>query len=134
MRRIIMIAGMLFICFVSTVQSASENNENPLCKAVIARLLSPHIQEEINNYYKPILKNPPTYAPFYGTEIRCDRASTNETKYSVTATVSPYVGAHISIGVDEITFSVGLNGDVQTISYKHIENHKLPPHLENLYR
>jgi hypothetical protein len=74
------------------------------------------------------------YAPFYGTEVTCADASTKKTSYSVTVLVRPFVGAHVSVGVDEIQFLVGLNGDVTTVNYKHVEDHKLPPHLQDLYR
>jgi hypothetical protein len=71
--------------------------------------------------------HPPTYVPFYGTEIRCAEASTNKTSYSVTVLGRPFVGAHVSVGVDEIQFLVGLKGEVTTVNYKHVEDHKLPP-------
>lgn len=70
--------------------------------------------------------HPPTYAPFYGTQVTCEAASTNKTTYSVTVVVIPFVGALVSVGVDEIKFLIGLNGDVKTVSYKHVEDHKLP--------
>jgi hypothetical protein len=114
--------------------SAIPNEGEAVCNTVIARLLSPQIQAEINKYYEKILMSPPTYAPFYGTQVMCEEASTNNTTYSVTVVVMPYVGAHISVGVDEIQFLVGVRGDVKTVSYNHVEDHKLPPHLQNLYR
>jgi hypothetical protein len=117
-----------------TTVSAIPNGDEALCTAVIARLLSPQIQAEVNRYYGKILVHLPTYAQSYGTQVTCEAASTNKTTYSVTVIVMPYVGAHVSVGVDEIKFLVGLSGNVKTISYKHVEDHKLPPHLQDLYR
>ncbi|NOU90232.1 DUF3888 domain-containing protein [Paenibacillus sp. LMG 31460] len=117
-----------------TTVSAIPNEDEAVCNAVIARLLSPQITSEVNKYYGKILVHPPTYAPFIGTQVTCEAASTNKTTYSVTVVVTPFVGAHVSVGVDEIKFLVGLSGDVKTVSYKHVEDHKLPPHLQDLYR
>ncbi|MDQ0874354.1 hypothetical protein QFZ77_003013 [Paenibacillus sp. V4I3] len=127
-------AACILLFSQPTTVSAIPKEDEALCNAVIARLLSPQIQAEINRYYGKILVHPPTYAPFYGTQVRCEAASTNKTSYSVTIIVIPYVGAHVSVGVDEIKFLVGLNGDVKTISYKHVEDHKLPSHLQYMYR
>jgi hypothetical protein len=74
----------------------------------------------------PVL--PPNYAPFYDTEVTCSDTSTIKTSYSLTVLVRPFVGAYVSVGVDEMQFLVGLNGAVTTVNYKHVEDHKLPPH------
>jgi hypothetical protein len=132
MKKMSLLVIMLF-CLITPVYAAPHDEDEDLCKAVIARLLYPQIQSEINKYYEKVLKSPPQYAPFYGAEITVTSASTNRTTYSVTVVVMPYVGAHISVGVDEITFLVSVAGKVQTKSYKHLEDHKLPPHLKDLY-
>lgn len=127
-------AACILLFSQTTHVSATPNEDEAVCNAVIARLLSPQIQAEVKRYYEKILVHPPTYAPFYGTQVTCEAASTNKTTYSVTVVVMPFVGAHVSVGVDEIKFLVGLNGEVTTVNYKHIEDHKLPPHLQDLYR
>jgi hypothetical protein len=127
-------AACILLFSQTTYVSATPNEEEAVCNSVIARLLSPQIQAEVNRYYEKILVHPPTYAPFYGTQVMCEAASTNTTTYSVTVVVMPFVGAHVSVGVDEIKFLVDLNGEVTTVSYKHVEDHKLPSHLQDLYR
>jgi hypothetical protein len=131
MLKIILAICILFFNQTTTVFSTTPNKNESVCKSVIARLLSSHIQAELDMYYKKILVYPPIYAPFYGTEVTCADVSTNKTSYAVTVLVRPFVDAHVSVGVDEIQFLVSVNGEVTTVSYKHVEDHKLPPHLQD---
>lgn len=134
MKKFILATIFLVFTLSGAAYSAPQEKEDHLCKAVIARLIYPQITAEINKYYEKILTDPPTYAPYYGTEVQCASDSTNKTSYSVTVVVSPYVGAHVSVGVDEIKFLISVTGDVKTVSFKHLEDFKLPPHMKNYYR
>jgi hypothetical protein len=75
MLKVIFAEFMLLSNQTTTVFSTTPNEDGSVCKAVIARLLSSHIQAEVDRYYKKILVHPPTYAPFYGTEVTCADAT-----------------------------------------------------------
>jgi len=113
---------------------ASQPNEESTNSDLILTLLTPYISKEIEKYYDKTLKYPPTYAPWFGTEMTVIRTKPRRYEFLVTVKAEPYVGAHNSVGVDEITFLVSVTGGVKTIEYVHLKDYKLPPHLSNYYR
>ncbi|MFD0698141.1 DUF3888 domain-containing protein [Paenibacillus sp. GCM10027628] len=124
---------MLLLC-VPFQTYASQSNEESTNRDLILTLLTPYISKEIEKYYDKTLKYPPTYAPWFGTEITVKRTEPRRFEFLVTVKAEPYVGAHNSVGVDEITFLVSVTDGVKTIKYVHLKDYKLPPHLSNYYR
>lgn len=50
----------------------------------------------------------------------------------ITFKTKPYLGAHNTIGIDEITFQASYTGNTSLIEYKHIQRFDLPKHLQDL--
>jgi hypothetical protein len=53
--------------------------------------------------------------------------------YTVVLQAAPYVGPHLSVGVDRITMEIGLSG-VTVEKYEHLESHPLPPHYQDIWK
>lgn len=52
----------------------------------------------------------------------------------MTFKTKPYLGAHNTIGIDEITFQASYTGETSLIEYKHIQSFDLPKHLQDLLK
>lgn len=46
----------------------------------------------------------------------------------------PFVDAHWTVGIDEITFSADYAGNIELKEFKHIKSYSLPEHLKSLMR
>ncbi|MCG5252950.1 DUF3888 domain-containing protein [Brevibacillus agri] len=115
--------------------SSSNQTDSVLYQDVILTLLSPQIEKEVHQYYSKLLTEPPTFSPYYGTEMTIDRPGGYRTsQFIVKVKVTPYVGPHIAVGEDLITFSINGGGQVKVLGYKHLEDHKLPPHWKHIKR
>lgn len=101
---------------------------------LIKTLLTPYVTQEIERYYAKILKSPPTFAPYFGMKLKVNRTEPGNHKFIVTVHAVPYVGPHIAVGEDEITFDIKPCGQVETISYIHLKDYKLPSHMQHYYR
>nr|WP_223555466.1 MULTISPECIES: DUF3888 domain-containing protein [Lysinibacillus] len=53
--------------------------------------------------------------------------------FLVTLEVTPVLGAHNSVGRDQLTFSINPN-EIKLKDFKHMENFGLPPHLQNIIK
>ncbi|MEK4339109.1 DUF3888 domain-containing protein [Brevibacillus sp. FSL L8-0710] len=115
---------------------SSSNQTDPMIyQDVILTLLSPNIEKEIRRYYSKFLTEPSTFAPYYGTEMTIERPGGYRTfAFIVRVKTTPYIGPHISVGEDLITFSINGGGCVKVLEYKHLENHELPPHWKHIKR
>ncbi|MCM3624331.1 DUF3888 domain-containing protein [Brevibacillus borstelensis] len=114
---------------------SSNQTDSVLYQDVILSLLSPHIEKEIRRYYSKFLTEPPTFAPYYGTEITIERPGGYRTfLFIAKVKVTPYVGPHISVGEDLITLSINGGGQLKVMDYKHLEDHELPPHWKDIKR
>lgn len=91
-----------------------------------------YIQNASDDFYKEYFTINPTvtYDYIWVKEIRVD-GSTNPTSY-ITFTCIPFVGAHLSVGIDEITFSTDYVGNIELKEFKNIKNYSLPEHLKSL--
>ncbi|MBM7613797.1 DUF3888 domain-containing protein [Alkaliphilus hydrothermalis] len=104
-----------------------EASTDELYQHVFLTLLDPLISNAIYGYYGE------SYSHDYWDIkiINLERLSYTENgMFKMTLEVSPYVGAHNSVGVDQITLIIEAGGDVEVVDYKHIKSYDLPPHLQ----
>jgi len=52
------------------------------------------------------------------------------TVFEMKVEVLPYLGAHNSIGKDQITLGISY-GDSKVLGYKHMEDYEVPPWLQS---
>lgn len=81
----------------------------------------PHIRDASQAYYAERQEEIPTVSWYYVTlkEMKADPHSTNPTIH-ITFTLMPYVGAHDSVGVDEVTFAASYTGQITLVDYKRM--------------
>lgn len=125
----LLLAVIIFSVLIHPVYA--KPNEEPLERLVLT-LLSPGIQEQINQYYEDKLTVSPTFSPFLGgTELNVEYYPSH---IDVNVTVIPYVGPHLDIGMDSIKFRVDNTGDVLVLEYKHIMDYDLLPNWQHILR
>lgn len=120
-----------------TYKTYFEPKESPkgsleeLYKDVFMTMLDPYIQEAVNNYYEMHTGYSPKVDPCDPKIIYIGRPNGyRKFGFEIMLQVSPYLGAHNSIGTDLITFNVSSMGDVTIQKFEHIKDYPIPPWLE----
>lgn len=121
------------ICLTLILEPAKTYAEtHTYCKdqRLILTLLSPTIEEQLTLFYKDRLIEKPMFAPFLGGN---DLSIDYHDSYIIAhVTVEPYVGPHLSVGQDLITFHIDNAGEVKVIAYHHIKSYELPPNWRDV--
>ena len=120
---------------VNTSKTA-ECSEETVYKQLIVGLLTPKIDEAVDNYYKKYFKHTPGTVPFLVDVLSVDSEKSDErlaypSSFKVKVQVSPYFGPHNSVGTDNITFNIGVCGDVKVEKFEHIRSYELPWNYQN---
>jgi hypothetical protein len=124
MRRGLMACVLSIICLLASIQTTyAKTNADPY--RVVLTLLTPKIQEQLNNYYKDKLNEMPTFAPFLGPLNVL--VQYYDSHIVVNVTVTPYIGPHLDVGSDFISFKIDNKGAVVVIGFEHLKDFKLPP-------
>ncbi|MBM7564994.1 DUF3888 domain-containing protein [Paenibacillus sacheonensis] len=122
--------GTVFVCTLLFAPQVSAATADLPCQRAILTLLAPEIQAQVGNYYKDKLTETPTFAPFLGgNRLEIESFSSH---LDVVVTVIPYVGPHLSVGKDRMTFRIDNTGKVIAESYAHIEDINLPPNWKHI--
>lgn len=95
-------------------------------------MLAPKIQEQINKYYKEKLTVLPTFAPFLGPVNIL--VGYFDSHINVNVTITPYVGPHLDVGMDLISFKIDNRGTVEVLEYEHIQDYELPPNWKHIIK
>lgn len=120
------------------INIAAKQSKEELYQDVFATLLTPYIQEAINNYYKKYLTISPIYSPAYVEILNIERPMGYRTfSFLIKLQVRTYVGPHIDIGVDQLTIGVHAedkNVKVKVEKFEHIKSYfdELPPNLKSI--
>ncbi|NGM81566.1 DUF3888 domain-containing protein [Paenibacillus sp. 7124] len=98
-------------------------------------LLTPAIQDAVNNYYLKYLKEPPLVYPYQIDVVQIERKNGFRSfMLLLTVEVMPVVGPHITVGMDRITFEISAGPTVKLKKYNHIKDFELPPNWKNILR
>lgn len=102
-----------------------EGSIEELYKDIIARLIEPYISKEIEKYYGRQYM----YDLWSMKFLRIDRPNGYRSfAFTITVEVQPFIGAHNTIGIDEMT--IRIEGEIPTIeNFKHIKSFPIPKHL-----
>lgn len=93
-------------------------------------LLLPYIQQSVNDYYKENVGYLPTVDPWDIDVLSIERPNGYRTfLFLLKLQLTPYLGAHNTIGLDHITIRVALC-DVKVEKFEHIESYPIPPWLQ----
>lgn len=96
-------------------------------------LLYPYVNKAIAHYYSDYMTYPPHEAPYSYEFVSIEKAPNLNYSYTVVLEVQPYIGPHLSVGRDRITFKIDLD-EVKVEKYEHIESYELPPHYRNVLK
>ena len=125
---ILLLSGAFVFTFRATQQIISTQIASDGDKDIVIKtLLFPVIQEAIDDYYKPYLNTPPSISPEFMDIVSI---RTGPSGYEITLMVYAYLGAHNTIGNDEITFSVQTDS-VTMEGFKHVKSYDVPDWLKN---
>ncbi|WP_097027817.1 DUF3888 domain-containing protein [Clostridium peptidivorans] len=107
----------------------TEGSVEELYKDIIVTLLEPYITDEVTKQYGQLLQ----YDLFAIEFLKIERPEYRSFDFLVKLQVEPFVGAHNTIGVDEIIIGISpIKTEVK--SFKHIKSFPLPPYLEKYYQ
>lgn len=122
------VAGIVTLVLLS-IRAHQLNRRASAADDALVRLFSNAIQEKSDLFYEPYYTAPPDIA-FYSTTVK--RIEKKGSQIYVTFYTLPYVGAHNTIGDDEITFSINNLGEIAMMDFKHLANRTLPDHLKDI--
>jgi len=104
-------------------------------KDIFCSLLLPYIQKSVDDYYTKFLTTGGLVDPWDIKILSVERPN-NNFEFLIKMQVRPYVGPHISIGVDQITITVEGWGEVKVNKFEHIQSDylKLPSHWQHIIK
>lgn len=130
------VLSTLCILIVSFSLFSSAINASPhapvTTEDALILLLYPEVAKAVHDYYKDYISDGPNVAP-YSIDLKSLSHTPNEEgayHYTITLETRPYVGAHVDVGLDRITFSISLNV-IDSVVLEHLESQTLPPWLQH---
>lgn len=113
------------------VQYSSEDKY----KYIINSLLMPYIDKAVSDYYKNFLSETPLVDPWDINILNVEKPN-DLFVFVIKIQVMPYVGPHLSVGLDQITITVEGTGDVKIDNFQHINSSylNLPSNWQNIIK
>ena len=103
-----------------------EGSIEELYKDIIATLIEPYITKEIEKYYGKAYM----YDLFDMEFLKIERPNGYRSfSFIVTVEVRPFIGAHNTLGVDDIIMKIEA-GEVKVEKFKHIKSFPIPDYLK----
>lgn len=96
-------------------------------------MLYPYINEAVADYYSEYMTSSPHAAPYDYRFTSIEKQYGLTYSYIIQVEVHPYVGPHLTVGKDKMTFKIKLNG-VQLEKFEHLESYELPPHYQEILK
>ena len=113
------------------LHKAPQHSREELNQDIFMTLLLPSIQNTVDNYYKEYLTVSPIIAPYDVTILSADRVGGyRRFEFLLKLELHPYLGPHLSVGMDYITLRVSLS-DIKAEKFEHIKSYELPPHYQD---
>lgn len=136
-KAVLILATTLFLVFMmgivaysavhpDTYHKADPQDARPLGKLAIT-LLIPDIQKAVDGFYASYLTvSPAAIAYFDDASVTKLEESESMSRYQVTIELAPYIGPHLSVGRDRLSFEVNAAGEVHLREFTHLESFALP--------
>lgn len=119
----ILIIAVLILCAVPCALLANQSSEQ---RGLIVTLFRPALQKASDDFYSHYLSSTPTVANYSGKLLDLTKT---ENGYVAQFGITPYLGPHISVGDDEVTYFVNNAGDIALLDFAHKKSYELPPRL-----
>jgi len=100
-----------------------------LYKDIIVTLIQPYITEEISKQYGMLILYDLSSIEF----LEIERSEYRTFNFLIKLQVEPFLGAHNTVGLDEITIKIA-GDNPKIINFEHIKSFPLPPQLEEYYK
>jgi hypothetical protein len=145
-RKILILFLPVFIAITMSMNTLAEAVSKPpegsreeLYQDLFITLLSPYIDQPINEYYSKIINITPMVYPYQVEIISAKRVLEGRSfLFIVTLEVTPVVGPHISVGKDRLIFKIGAFAGIgqqsKLIHFNHLETYELPPNWQHILR
>lgn len=92
----------------------------------------PYIDKSIENYYGEYFKYLPGEDTWSVKIVDIKRPNGDRTSYFILRfEITPYIGPHISVGLDQITMSVKYGSEPKVEKFEHIKSYEIPPSYQN---
>ena len=96
-------------------------------------MLYPYVDEAITDYYSEYMTSCPNTAPYFYELTSIEKEYGLSYSYTVEVEVNPYIGPHLTVGRDRITFKIKL-GEVNLEKFEHLESHELPSRYQDIIK
>lgn len=93
-------------------------------------MLCPYVDEAIADYYNEYISYSPTVDPYDYRLTSIERINELNYSYTVELEIYPYIGPHLSVGRDMITFKINLDG-VNIEKFEHLKSYELPSNYQH---
>lgn len=107
----------------------AEGSVEELYKDIIVTLIQPYITEEISKQYGMLILYDLSSIEF----LEIERSEYRTFNFLIKLQVEPFLGAHNTVGLDEITIKIA-GDNPKIINFEHIKSFPLPPQLEEYYK
>lgn len=109
-----------------------QHSKEELYQDVFCTLLMPYIQKSVGDYYTKFLTEIPLVDSGDIDILSVERPS----YFVIKMEVMPYIGPHLSVGVDRITITVDGIGEVKVTKFEHIKSYylDLPPNYQDIIK
>jgi len=132
---VIVATGVTVYALGYTGKSPVSSDDSERLDKIVMTLLIPKIQKSVDDFYEPYISIEPTVAAYLGdSKITSIVGDVGSSIYTVTVELEPYVGPHISIGRDKMTFEISADGTVNMKKYEHLKSYDLPQNLQSLIK
>lgn len=111
-------------------QTSLNGPKEEVYKNLFITLFIPYVNQEIRDYYDEYLSPVPIEDPWNYKFIDIKKNPQQNYSYIVVLEVMPYIGAHITVGTDRITFLIEPD-KVKVEKFEHLKSHIIPLHYQN---
>lgn len=116
------------------ISKLPENSKEAIYRDVSISLLIPHIQKEINNYYKDYLTELPIVFPYSVDIVSAKRKNGSGYLIELEVIAHPFVGAINTVGDDRMIIETGAFGSVEIKKFEHIKSYPLPWNWQHIIK
>ena len=110
----------------SVENNLQEKSNEELYQDIFITLLLPEIQNSVIDYYGKFMKDIPEIDPYHIDVLSAERPHGYRTyEFLIKLKITPYVGAHNLVGVDNLTLRV-TSSKVKVEKFEHLETYKIP--------
>jgi hypothetical protein len=136
MKRLVLISALLFLPFntvyAEDLPKPPKESREEMYHDLFVSMLLDDIQKHVDDYYSVLMTQSPLVYPYEVYIKSVERLQGYRSfNFTVVLQVTPVIGAHNSVGKDELTFNIDLS-NAKLVQYKHIKTYEIPPHLKGV--